>query len=229
MSTPGGFPTPPTAPTPLTSQPAPTADHAQGQRLGLLALVFSVIGFCLWPFAVAGLIEGIRALSKGRTRTGSSGQTMAIIALCLAPFGAVSGLGMCSAMAIPAFVKYLRTSKTSEALTNVDVLYRAVVTMHEVTGTLPEPLPPTPPTPGPARRMWPVDAAPGWALLDFHPPDPIYYSYEVWVSPDRQRFAVRAIGDLDGDGITSLFERTGEVAGGTIRGQPAPYVERETE
>ncbi len=213
-----------TAPTPTESE-----EQARGHRLALSALIYAFLGFCLFPFAIAGLIEGIRALSKGRTRSGSSAQVMAIVALCLSPVSVVSGIGTCAAVAIPVFVKYMRRSKTSEAFANVDVLYDAVVAAHAGTGRLPEPLGPTPATPGFNRQLWPADAAPGWAALGFHPSDPIYYSYEVWVSPDAGRFAVRAHGDLDGDGIQSLVEREGVVQGNAIRGQPHPFVEHETE
>lgn len=201
----------------------------RGRRLATMSLVFAGIGFCLWPFAIASIIEGIRALSKGRTRSGSSGQVMAIVALCIAPIGAVSGLGMCSAMAIPALIKYIRHSKTSEAFDNVDLLYDAVVASHARSGRLPDPLGPTPASPGMNRQTWPSDAPHGWGALGFGPTDPLYYSYEVWVAPDRRSFAVRARGDLDGDGIQSLVERAGVVEGNRIRGQPHPFVDSETE
>jgi hypothetical protein len=97
-----------------------------------------------------------------------------------------------------------------------------------VSRSLPPSLPRTPAVPGPERRPWPADAPAGFRDLGFAPADPLYYSYEYAVSPDGQSFAVRAVGDLDGDGTLGVFERTGRVVAGEIVLDPI-RIENETE
>jgi hypothetical protein len=68
---------------------------------------------------------------------------------------------------------------------------------------------------------WPADAAPGWSALGFAPTEALRYSYEYAPDPDGKSFAVRARGDLNCDGKTSLYE---------VRpGQLLPHVENELE
>jgi hypothetical protein len=45
-----------------------------------------------------------------------------------------------------------------------------------------------------------------WSAIDFQPEEDSYYSYEYETSKDGKRATVRARGDLDGDGVESLFE-----------------------
>lgn len=116
-------------------------------------------------------------------------------------------LGVLAAIAIPSFVNYMRRAKATEAETNVDFLGRSVVSAYAEQGALPAPLPPTP-APACQRRMWPPDAAPGWEQFMFHPVDPLYYSYSIEPMPGTNGVWVRAIGDLDCDGIYSRFERS---------------------
>lgn len=59
-------------------------------------------------------------------------------------------------------------------------------------------------------------AHPTWAALGFSIKEPIRYQYELGISPDRRRAVVRARGDLDGNGRTSLFEVTLEVKRGVV-------------
>ncbi len=52
-----------------------------------------------------------------------------------------------------------------------------------------------------------------WSAIDFHPEEDLYYSYEYETSKDGKRATVRARGDLDGDGVESLFELDVRVEG----------------
>jgi hypothetical protein len=208
--------------------PNETQELERGKRLATLSIVFAGLGFCLFPFAFAAIIQGVRALSKGRAKSGSSAQIMAITALCLAPFSGLSGIGGCSAVAIPAFIAYMRHSKTKEAVENVAALHDAVVAHHARSGSLPDGLGPTPTEPPcGVRQPWPADAAPGWAALGFRPADPLAFSYEIEVSGDRQGFVVRARGDLDCDRIYSRFERSGVIERGAIRSQMEPLIQND--
>jgi len=70
----------------------------------------------------------------------------------------------------------------------------------------------------PQPQLW---EHPTWQTLNFAIFDPHYYQYE-FVS-DGQSFTARAVGDLDCDGVTSVFEQTGslgpdgQVIGGALR------------
>ena len=56
-------------------------------------------------------------------------------------------------------------------------------------------------------------AAPVWQALNFAPDDPFYYAYQVDAagSGSTAHFTVRAIGDLDCDGVLSTYERLGTI------------------
>jgi hypothetical protein len=56
------------------------------------------------------------------------------------------------------------------------------------------------------RGTW---AHPTWHELSFEIASPHRYSYEFVT--DGARFIARALGDLDGDGVLSTFERTGQI------------------
>lgn len=116
-------------------------------------------------------------------------------------------VGIVAAVGVPSFVSYVRRSKTAEAPANVRAIAQGVIAVWETTGALPPALPSTPGAPSSERRMWPGDAAPGWAEIGFAPVDPLYYSYEYEPDPSGTSFVVRARGDLDGDGVQSMFEQ----------------------
>ena len=124
----------------------------------------------------------------------------------------VALVGVLAAVAIPAFMKYIKKSKSSEARTMLMGL-RARVEDHLLEHrALPPPAGPTPPL-GTCCKADPEDAkcppdpaawaAPTWRALDFSMDDPHYYSYELAVDGDR--YILKAWGDLDCDGIYSTF------------------------
>jgi type IV pilus assembly protein PilA len=142
----------------------------------------------------------------------------------------VAIIGILAAVAIPAFMKYIRRSKTTEASMNVRKLFDSSVSYYEAehadrTGsilakqfpstaalapttqccTLPgEKCPPNPTT-------WEV--TPTWASLNFSVDDPFYYQYHYDSSGTdlASQFTAAANGNLDCDTILSTFERTGTV------------------
>ena len=164
----------------------------------------------------------------------------------------VAILGILAAVAIPAFINYMRRAKTSEATLNVDRIFEGAVTYFEaehvdrgVSGTilqhcLPSDAPMTPSDVSAGEKNLASDynaafATPGgtWIALDFAMGDNFYYSYSFDNFPDAEGpiteaenpvFYAQAYGDLDADEATSLFERAAAVtASGTIQGSSGIY------
>jgi hypothetical protein len=81
----------------------------------------------------------------------------------------------------------------------------------------------------------------GWRCLKFAMMQPMYYQYEYRVGgsykgparggpdPGKDGFEVSAVGDLDGDGKTSLFTLTGKVVNGTVQLSPQIFIADELE
>jgi type IV pilus assembly protein PilA len=139
-------------------------------------------------------------------------------------------LGILAAIAIPAFIKYVRNSKTSEAKENLAYLYRESTTYFAgervtrgIAGTTVAPQFPattarTPLAVPAGERVttttWNSNET--WNALKFSIADPHYYSYTYASTGSGATgvdsiFTARAEGDLDGDGALSTFERVGTV------------------
>ena len=143
----------------------------------------------------------------------------------------VAIIGILAAVAIPAFMKYIRRSKTVEATMNIRKLYDSSVSYYEgehadVGGNI-------------LARQFPLTAgwapavscagnvggkcAPSsyitnwqvatWTALNFSVDDPFYYQYQYAASGTgiTACFNAQAQGDLNGDSKYSLFQRTGSV------------------
>ena len=114
----------------------------------------------------------------------------------------------------PGIEKYIRQSKTAEAGLNLRIIYDLEVTYYEelaIEGKIPQfvSAPQTPPgMPGKDKRTGNWDQ-PGWKALKFMPDKPVRYSYTASASGTgtNATFTISAIGDLNGDGKTSLFQR----------------------
>ena len=83
--------------------------------------------------------------------------------------------------------------------------------------------------PGTKYQSSPSDWQEGsWKTIGFTMDTPQYYRYSVVTSGDRKHATVRAEGDLDGDGKSSLYElpleldKQGRVVEGTPRVTPEP-------
>ncbi|MFZ5786761.1 MAG: type IV pilin protein [Acidobacteriota bacterium] len=145
-------------------------------------------------------------------------------------------LGVLAAVAIPAFLKYIRRAKTSEAEEKLSALFRssssyfsqeqvgrgalAVAIAQQFPVTAAE-------TPGgcgagicagqldgrcvPNEDAWDMLAT--WQALNFSITDPHYftYSYDAAGVNTASQFTARANADLDGDMSCSTFERAGFV------------------
>lgn len=141
----------------------------------------------------------------------------------------VAIIGILAAVAIPAFMKYIRRSKTSEASMNVRKLYDASVSYYESEraardGTIIEHQFPTSQALTPAASCcasvgekcapspadWDTQV---WSALHFSVDDPHYYQYQYDSTgvASAAMFTARAVGDLDCDNTLSTFERVGAI------------------
>ncbi len=147
----------------------------------------------------------------------------------------VTYAGVMSAVAIPAFMKYVRRSKAVEASMNVRKLADAATSYREAkrkTGksfTFPASTQWTPAAsccgqPGDKCAAGsPEWSEPTWKALEFSLGDPHYYQYRFTSDGKgaRARFVVEARGDLNCDGIFSSFRRTGSLdAQGNVQISP---------
>jgi type IV pilus assembly protein PilA len=161
----------------------------------------------------------------------------------------VAIIGILAAVAIPAFLNYMRKAKTSEAGLGIDRIYQGAVTYFEaehvargVTGTimshcLPAAAAWTPAADASGQKFissaveteWGSDV---WKALDFKMADNFYYQYQFYTSSTGapitgampSAFQAAARGDLDADAAFSLFERAAAVtSGGTIQGSSGIY------
>jgi len=155
----------------------------------------------------------------------------------------VAIIGVLAAVAIPAFMKYIRKSKTTEARDHLRRSYeQARVYYFETFGArnaggfvrhqFPATVQMTPVSTccqADGSNKCPPNAAqwsdPTWVALHFSLDDPHYYRYEFISSGagTQAEFTTRASGDLDCDGIESTFEMygtvmTGESGGGEVSG-----------
>lgn len=140
----------------------------------------------------------------------------------------VAIIGILAAVAIPAFIKYLRQAKTAEAPPNLKKIFDAAVTYFDKEhikrdGTaiqdsqFPANAGPTPATPPKGKKeavddaVW--EASNSWKALQFAINDPLYFSYSFISSGTNSdaMFTARAQADLDGDGVVSTYERAAKV------------------
>jgi len=143
----------------------------------------------------------------------------------------VAIIGILAAVAIPAFMKYIRRSKTVEATMNLRKIFDSSVAYYEAehansTGSILNrqfPLtqawsPATNCGLQPGGKCNPTTEASAWRVgtwtaLNFSVDDPFYYSYQYTGAgtDSNSTFSAEAQGDLDGDSTFSLFRRTGSV------------------
>ena len=162
----------------------------------------------------------------GKTHTQSRGFTLIELMIVVAI------LGLLAAVAIPAFSRAVRRTKTSEAVVNLRRMFDGAVTSFQsdevnrtgqgLAGTFPTA---TEPTPGidaccnhdASRGICPGNASnfshPSWHELQFAVTDPHYFWYEFASAGQgaTARFTARASGNLDCDEMHSTFERLGYV------------------
>lgn len=163
----------------------------------------------------------------------------------------VAIIGILAAVAVPAFMKYIKKSKTAEARQLVKKVYDGARTYYMDTGSgrgygaatnpLQFPGPSTGPTPTlgaccaggdkcmPQSSLW---SDPVWVALQFSVNDPHYYMYSYETVDPLYSFTARANGDLDCNGVYSTFEMFGAVsstASDMITGSAGMYRENDLE
>ena len=166
----------------------------------------------------------------------------------------VAIIGILAAVAIPAFMKYIRRSKTAEATMNLRKIFDSSVSYFNEEhaarngGILPRQFPAavtsTPPgaAPGPActngssQKIQPNAATFSvgtWQALNFSVDDPFYYQYTYEANASTgvaSKFTARASGNLDCDSVLSTFERIGTVdAQNNVNGGAGLYQQEELE
>jgi prepilin-type N-terminal cleavage/methylation domain-containing protein len=166
----------------------------------------------------------------------------------------VAIIGLLSAIAIPAFTRYVKRAKTAEAAEQLNKMWAGSVTyfsadqyIQTATGAIAKPRM----FPGPVSEPLgdggatccsnpgqkcpaadPGFAQPVWQALDLSIPDPYNYKpfYRSGGVAAAATFQATTVGDLDCDTITSTFTRLGGVGtGGDITGGSLPEVTNELE
>ncbi len=160
----------------------------------------------------------------------------------------VAIIGILAAVAVPAFIKYMQTAKTTEAAPNLKKIYdgakgyfaagppsdrSGVALAHEF------------PT---STAMTPTDRCclstgkkctddnttwndPTWRKLGFEIRDPHYFQY-IFLSTgadDAATFTAGAYADLDCDNTLSTYERTAKVKDGRVVGSPTLFIDNPIE
>jgi type IV pilus assembly protein PilA len=163
-------------------------------------------------------------------------------------------IGIVAALGIYGVKRYLLTAKTAEARNTIGAIVRGAVSAYEaepLTGKTAghrlcgsaTPVPHDVPkgvkyTPSSAAGtdFQTGDASNGWTCLKFSMGSSIYYqyAYELGVGSGKSGataagFEVRAKGDLDGNGVTSLFARGADVRNGSVVLSTEMYIENEFE
>ena len=163
----------------------------------------------------------------------------------------VAIIGILAAVAIPAFMKYIRRSKTSEATMNIRKLFDSSVSYYNEEqakrdGTiLKRQFPKTAVAPEnwaaqtceggdsrkfqPNNKTWDEDT---WQALNFAVEDPFYYRYTYTASGEgaQSKFTAAANGNLNCDDVLSTFERIGTVdSDNNITGGAGLYQNKELE
>ena len=133
-------------------------------------------------------------------------------------------LGILAAVAIPAFTRYVKRSKTAEATGNITKVYQGQLTYYQAAlerGTATYVNATVLPTAAPTAAkytanvsQWGSDA--NWTAIGFSLDSAHYYQY---ISPGgTSAFTARAVGNLDGDTTYSTFQRTGVITSGELQG-----------
>jgi hypothetical protein len=143
-------------------------------------------------------------------------------------------LGCVAAVAIPTFVRELHASRFVEPTDGLARLGASAVEYAEGHGRFSDSAPLTPVSPPRGKKeadppgVWDV---PAWKALAFRAaPEGVPHAYSFAFDSSGSTFVARARGDLDGDGVLSLFEIRGSARPGEgAQIEPGMYVEAELE
>jgi type IV pilus assembly protein PilA len=167
----------------------------------------------------------------------------------------VAIIGILAAIAIPAFINYIRRSKTAEAGNNLRNMFQGAAAYYQsetwtmqgvvrasgaaastacaasTDGTMN--------TPGVGKSQVVLTSAanPGLSAIGFSLADPVYYQYNISASANMcgnaagaNIYTFNAIGDLDGDGTQSTFElAVGSDTNNQLFRAPGLYITNELE
>ena len=154
-------------------------------------------------------------------------------------------LGILAAVAIPSFMGYIQRSKTAEAAQNLGSMYKFaasyMATEHadrSLTATIGSycSVGTDPISPPPTSRKQHYDAGDNALALGFTIADDVYFGYGLtgsqqcgWTA-NTNVYTFTAQGDLDGDGVRSLFElAAGTDDARTLRHAKGIYIANELE
>lgn len=133
----------------------------------------------------------------------------------------VAGLGVMSAVAIPAFMNYMKKSKVSEASLQLNKLGKALKIAYIENAAFPvgetSLTPATSCCDGPDHRCAVEEGVwqhPLWQAIDFQIFEPHRYQYRY--ASDGQTAVVEAIGDLDCDGQTATYRLDVTTSAGNV-------------
>jgi hypothetical protein len=141
--------------------------------------------------------------------------------------------GSALAAMVPSCVRSIRVARTAEATENVETIFTAALNARNA-GV---PLTSTGLTPPNVPRGTTVVDPPGtwdhptWKALGIAYEDPHWYAYRVEIDPEPgTALRVVALGDLDGDGVTSWYERSATMSSnGQLVPRPGLVIESELE
>jgi type IV pilus assembly protein PilA len=203
-------------------QPQPPQQPPKTSKLAIIALVISCLVF-LPLVPIIGAILGIIALTRFSGRPHLKGRGAAIAAIPIGFVVAFFFQGILAAVAIPAFIKYIRKAKTVEATEGLDKIHygaRAFVQADRFDPSgnpLPKGFPQgqtgwVPPTPccdqgvkcSPNPSLW--QGSP-WRELRFQVADPHYFQWRY--RGGGSTFVAEAQADLDCDGRFSSYQIMG--------------------
>ncbi len=146
-------------------------------------------------------------------------------------------LGVAAAVAVPAFIKYMRKAKTVEAIDMMDRMYKGAANyvstprLDAAGAKLPCAFPPSGAIEGKKCCEFPDQKCPAdpavwagspWSDLNFQMTDPRFYRYEFKSegTGTNAKATIVAHGDLDCDGIESTFEM--QLTATAATGEPGP-------
>jgi prepilin-type N-terminal cleavage/methylation domain-containing protein len=162
----------------------------------------------------------------------------------------VAIIGILAAVAIPAFTRYVRKSRTAEAVGHLNKQWMGSIAYYEADHTSAAGIVLTKEFPGPvagwesatecgcnsstfcgaANPIWNTDAV--WQALSFSVPDPHHYmpGYSGSGSGSSAQFTAYAKGDLNCNGKLAEFKRQGTINSlGDVTGSHIPMVVNELE
>jgi type IV pilus assembly protein PilA len=147
------------------------------------------------------------------------------------------------AVGVPTFVRNVHASRFAEPVEGLGRIAASAVAYgraHPVAQGFPPSAPMTPAVP--PRGSCEIDppeiwSRPTWRALDFSPVPAgeahcFSFAFDSVTSATRSTFRAHAHGDLDGDGLASTFEVTGQYSEGDPRGptiDPGMFVDSEVE